>query len=69
MRRSDLADTTLTVALRALAPGGEVRVPLPVRWSVAGTLAGIGIAAHAADAPDAVSILRPEPIVIEGDAP
>lgn len=69
VRRSDLSDTTLTISLRALAPGAEVRIPLPVRWSVAGTLSGIGVAAHAADAPDAISILRPEPLVIEGDAP
>ncbi len=69
VRRSDLEGARLTMALRALAPGAEVRIPLPVRWSVAGTLAGIGAAAHAADAPDAISLLRPEPLVIEGDAP
>ena len=33
---------TLRLALRPLAPGGYLRLPLPLRWSVSGTLIGLG---------------------------
>lgn len=33
---------TLRLVLRPLAPGGYVRVPLPLRWSLSGTLIGLG---------------------------
>jgi hypothetical protein len=69
VRRSDLEGSTLTLSLRALAPGAEVRVPLPVRWSIAGTLTGIGLSAYASDATSAVSVRPPEPLVIAGEAP
>lgn len=51
---------TLHLELRALPPGGTVRVPLPLRWSVAGRLVGLGVAAHPADQPEDVSILKPQ---------
>lgn len=50
---------TLHLALRPLPPGGTVRVPLPLRWSVAGRLVGLGVAAHPADQPEDVFILKP----------
>ncbi len=34
---------TLRLPLRALAPGGYVRIPLPLRWSVGGSLRGLGV--------------------------
>ena len=35
---------TLRIVLPTLAPGHRVRLPLPVRWSVGGTLRGLGVA-------------------------
>lgn len=37
---------TLQLHLRPLAPGGRARVPLPLRWSVGGTLRGLGVTAY-----------------------
>lgn len=51
---------TLHLELRSLPPGGTVRVPLPLRWSVAGRLVGLGVAAHPADQPEDVFILKPQ---------
>jgi hypothetical protein len=34
---------TLRLPLRPLAPGGYVRIPLPLRWSVGGSLRGLGV--------------------------
>ena len=34
---------TLRIPLRALSPGGTVRIPLPLRFSVAGRLRGLGV--------------------------
>jgi len=62
----------LTLVLAPLAPGAEQRIPLPFRWSVAGTLAGIGASAYATDRSDAVSVLLPVPLEIRalvGGAP
>jgi hypothetical protein len=42
-----LTGRTLALRLRPLPPGGVVRIPLPLRWSVSGTLSGLGIAAYA----------------------
>ncbi|MFO0562109.1 MAG: alpha-2-macroglobulin family protein [Polyangiales bacterium] len=42
-----LTGRTLALRLRALPPGGFVRVPLPLRWSVSGSISGLGIAAYA----------------------
>jgi hypothetical protein len=33
---------TMRLHLRPLAPGGFVRLPLPLRWSLGGTLIGLG---------------------------
>lgn len=33
---------TLQLRLRPLAPGGYVRLPLPLRWSISGTVIGLG---------------------------
>lgn len=37
-----LEGRTLGLRLRPLAPGGYVRIPLPLRWSLGGTLVGLG---------------------------
>lgn len=63
-RSVDASASLLRVVLEPLAPGAERRVVLPIRWSVAGTLAGIGAAAYATDREDAVSVLLPAPIEI-----
>lgn len=34
---------TLRIELPSLAPGRQVRLPLPLRWSVGGTLRGLGV--------------------------
>lgn len=64
VRRSDFSAGTLALTLRALPPGAEARVPLPLRWSVAGTLEGLGVAAWAGDRPDAISVRAPAPLRI-----
>lgn len=50
---------TLHLELRALPPGGTLRLPLPLRWSVAGRLGGLGVAAYPADQTADVFILKP----------
>ncbi len=63
-RSADATPTLLRVVLRSLAPGAEARIPLHVRWSIAGRLDGPGVAAWATDRDDAVSLRAPEPIEI-----
>lgn len=53
-----LSGRTLTLVLRPLRPAGTVRVELPIRWSIAGHVRGLGVASWADDRPRAVSILR-----------
>lgn len=64
VRNATATPTLLRVTLHSLAPGAEARIPLPVRWSIAGTLDGIGVAAWATDREDAVSLLLPRPTEI-----
>jgi hypothetical protein len=56
-RSPDVLGRTLVLHLRPLCPGAVARVELPLRWSVAGRLRGMGAVGHAADRPRAVSIL------------
>lgn len=42
---------TLRLALRAMSPGARIRLPLGVRWTVAGTIRGLGVTAYD-DAPN-----------------
>lgn len=37
--------TTLRLTLRPIAPGGSVRLVIPARWSVGGSLRGLGVSA------------------------
>lgn len=67
---------TLILPLRALAPGAWVRLPLPARWAVSGTLRGLGAVAyddaspfHAPSLPVAVLPSRAVEIADEGPAP
>jgi hypothetical protein len=48
---------TLVLPLKPLAPGGWVRLPLPARWSVGGTLRGLGAVAYDALGPDRAGVL------------
>ncbi|MBL4635260.1 MAG: hypothetical protein JKY56_15450, partial [Kofleriaceae bacterium] len=56
---------TMRLALRGLAPGASVRVPLPLRWSVGGRLQGLGIASYPAGKPDDLSVLTPRVLTIK----
>jgi hypothetical protein len=58
-------DGVLTLHLAPQRPGNEVRIPLPLRWSVAGTLAGLGMVGYAEDRPDDVTVLAPRELAIE----
>jgi hypothetical protein len=64
VRRSEIGGATVTMSLRPLAPGATARIPLPVRWSLAGVVRGLGVAGWAADRPDAISVLPPRAIRI-----
>lgn len=50
---------TLRLVLPGLPPGGMRRIPLPIRWSVAGKLIGLGIAAYPGDRPDDLEVTPP----------
>ena len=58
-------DGVLTLYLAPQRPGNEMRIPLPLRWSVAGTLAGLGMVGYAEDRPDDVTVLAPRELAIE----
>jgi hypothetical protein len=55
----DATRGTLRLELWPLAPGAVRRVPLPLRWSVAGRLTGLGVTGYPADQPEAVSVTPP----------
>jgi hypothetical protein len=60
---------TLLLRLRPLRPGGTARIPLALRFTVAGTLHGLGVVARALDAPGRVSVLPPRTLTLaDGDA-
>lgn len=63
-RAPDRAGDVLTIPMTPLPPGAARRVPLPLRWSVGGTLVGLGVAAFGADRPDRATILPPRPVTI-----
>jgi hypothetical protein len=63
-RAPDRTGDVLTIPMTPLPPGAERRIPLPLRWSVGGTLVGLGIAVFGADRPDSASILPPRPVTI-----
>ncbi|MBX3247391.1 MAG: hypothetical protein KF901_09425 [Myxococcales bacterium] len=67
---------TLRLPLRPIAPGGFVRIPLPLRWSVGGTLRGLGVSLYdeaqpVGDAARATAVLPSRALTIpdEGDEP
>ncbi|MGE0790818.1 MAG: MG2 domain-containing protein [Sandaracinaceae bacterium] len=63
--RTERGGGVLTLHLSAMRPGNERRIALPLRWSVAGTLRGLGVSAYARERPDAVSLLAPRSLSIE----
>lgn len=64
-RAPDFSGRTLTVSLPPLCPGASTMVELPIRWSVAGELHGLGAVGYAADRPEAVSVLPSRVVTIE----
>jgi len=64
-RTPERSGDVLTLTLRPMLPGAERRIPLPLRWSVGGTLLGLGVAAYAADREDRATVLPPRAITIE----
>lgn len=60
----DFSGRTLSLTLRPLCPGAQVLVELPLRWSAAGRLRGLGAVGYAADRPGAVSILPSREVTI-----
>jgi hypothetical protein len=65
----ELEGRTLRLQLRALPPGGAARLPLALRFTVTGTLHGLGVVARALDAPGRVSVLPPRALTLaDGDA-
>ncbi|MFH0899349.1 MAG: MG2 domain-containing protein [Pseudomonadota bacterium] len=55
----DATRGTLRLELHALPPGGIREIPLPIRWTVAGQLQGLGIASFPSDNPEDVSVTPP----------
>jgi hypothetical protein len=56
---------TLTLPLRPLAPGGSARLPLRIRWTLGGTLHGLGVAVRTDDgAAGATATLAPRVLAI-----
>jgi hypothetical protein len=65
-----ISGRTLVLTLRAMAPGGYVRIPLPVRWSVGGSLHGLGVAAYVSEEPGAgATILAPRVSTVADSGP
>ncbi len=56
---------TLRLHLHGLPPGAKRKIPLPFRWSVGGTLQGLGVASYPEDQPEDVSILAPRYLHIQ----
>ncbi|WP_157069911.1 alpha-2-macroglobulin family protein [Sandaracinus amylolyticus] len=52
------------VTLPAMEAGVAAVLPLPLRWSVHGTLEGLAVIAHPADAPGAITVLAPRPLEV-----
>lgn len=60
-----LTGRTLALRLRPLPPGGFLRVALPLRWSVSGTLNGLGVAAYSgAELNAGVTVVPPRALTI-----
>lgn len=55
----------LRVRLAAMASGTDIRIPLPLRWSVRGTMRGLGVVAYEANSPGRTTVLAPRTITID----
>jgi hypothetical protein len=62
-----ITERTLVLTLRAMAPGGATRIPLPIRWSVGGSLHGLGVGAYVTDQPGASAAVLPSRVVTVAD--
>jgi hypothetical protein len=63
-RPPDRSGDVLTLTLTPMLPGATRRIRLPLRWSVGGTLVGLGVAAYARDHEDRATVLPPRSITI-----
>ncbi|UJR86143.1 alpha-2-macroglobulin family protein [Sandaracinus amylolyticus] len=52
------------VTLPAMERGVAAVLPLPLRWSVHGTLEGLAVVAHPADDPGAITVLAPRALAV-----
>lgn len=64
-RAVERGEGVLTLRLPPLRPGNERRIRLPLRWSVAGRLRGLGVVGYADDRPEDVTVLAPRELAIE----
>jgi hypothetical protein len=64
----DATRGTLRLVLAGLPPGGRRCIPLPLRWSVAGQLRGLGVAAYPGDRPEDLSVKPPRVWTISAPA-
>lgn len=65
-----LTGRTLALRLRPLPPGAFLRIALPLRWSVGGTLHGLGLAAYAGPELNAgVTVVAPQAVAIADEGP
>lgn len=61
---------TLVLPLRALAPGGWTRVPIPARWAVGGALRGLGAVAYdEADPSGPIAVLPSRALELPDEGP
>ncbi len=58
-----IEERTLRIALRSIAPGAYVRIPLALRWSLGGNLRGLGVTVYDAGSETDGTGLRPSRIV------
>ncbi|GAB4110546.1 MAG: hypothetical protein OHK0013_46420 [Sandaracinaceae bacterium] len=63
-RPPDRSGDVLTLTLAPMLPGAVRRIPLPLRWSVGGTLLGLGVAAYDREREERASVLPPRAISI-----
>jgi hypothetical protein len=62
---SVVAQRTLVLPIRGLAPGATVRIPIRVRWTVSGALRGLAVAAMVSRDPrSAATVLAPRALAI-----
>ena len=54
----------LRLTLAPMAAGTELTIPLPLRWTVTGTLRGLGVIAFPLGRPEAMTVIAPRRLVV-----